>query len=102
MSGNNLAKVLPIRGRHLIQSFAVRNANIDLRSFSTKTFLNNLRAIDLSQTTISDISVLSHAYLLKRLWLSDCQLRDYSQVLKVIRKMKFLEVLDLRYAKYPC
>jgi hypothetical protein len=98
VSGNDLSKVAPIRGGKHIQSFVARSAGVQLSAFSSRTFLQNLRALDLSQNPISDISVLVHAYLLKGLWLADCQLNSYGQALKVIKKMKYLEVLDLRYA----
>jgi Leucine-rich repeat (LRR) protein len=98
ISGNDLSRMIPLSGGRQLQAFVSKSTHMaSVRALGTKTILSNLRALDLSQNPITSISALAGAYLLKGLWLSECQLNNYGQVMKVLKKLKFLEVLDLRY-----
>ncbi len=77
------------------QALVVKNCQLSMAKVLHPIF-DSIRALDLSGNKLTDLVCLSSAYQLKGLWLTDCGLSDFKAIMTLVRKLKFLEILDLR------
>jgi Leucine-rich repeat (LRR) protein len=78
-----------------IQALVVKDCQLSTAQVLHPVF-DTIRALDLSSNKLTDLNCLSSAYQLKGLWLCDCGLSDFKAIMTLVRKLKFLEIFDLR------